>query len=232
MARRHHRRRREMGSWRAQLGGTLAKVASSVLPGYVFDPDDLAVLTREAVARFPIDRFASVEERRQSLFQYVIEALRERAPGRIAKEPRWFITRCGGAEFSLALLYAAANEYVALCGSNLGLTGADSGSYFADVWDFILEGENYNAGASPYEPIEVTRAGEFTYLGAGDRKMWSVSKPTWMLDYARGVIPLMSGHACIENATVALNLAAIRNVLWDLGRMATREHIERLRRRR
>lgn len=184
-------------------------VPDRLQPDYLMCPAELAALTREAVERHPLRKGQSREQRRRELFRFVIDGLAERYPGYVDREPTWFLNRCGGAEFSTAMLYVAPHEYAFIIGTNVGICGADSGCYATDVWDFMLEGENYNAPADPFEPVEVTRAGEFTFLGRGQRKTWSLSAPGWMIDYARGFVPSMSPHGLLENLSVTANLSAV-----------------------
>jgi C-8 sterol isomerase len=228
VAERYHQRRHDAGSWRERARRAASSLAAPLWPDYAFDPDDLADIARRAVIAGNLRRSPTPQERRRGIFERVLSELDERRPGAVIQDPRWFITRCGGAEFAFTVVYAAVNEYVALCGSNLAMSAADSGSYYADVWDFVLEGENYNSGASPFEPVEVTRAGEFTFLGAGERKMWSFAANTWMVDYARGFVPHMAIHGSTENATVALNMSAVRDTMLGVAKMALREHAKRL----
>lgn len=203
----------------------LARAAGRL--AYALDPDFIAEVTREAVDRARRSPL-SPEERRREMFAWVIDRLCDRYPGRIEREPEWVLTRCGGAELTLGVIYGAPNEYLAFCGTNLGLTGADSGSYLADVWDFILEGENYNAGASPFDEREVTRAGEVTFLPAGDRKKWSLTGPGWMLDYARGAVPTMFWHANVEAVLLTANLKALGSLVRTVTRGTLREARGRL----
>ncbi len=191
---------------------------------FLFDPNFLWQITQEAVEDFPQHAFASRSDCRQARLDHIISRLNELHPGRVETRPKWFLNRCGGAQFSAAFLHVSAWEYVLLCGSNVGITGADSGTYATDVWDFIIEGENYNVGADPLEPVEVTRAGEYTFLGRGDRKVWSMSGPCWMIDYARGFMPLMSPFGLAENLTVSANPRALIQSGSVFFEMMLREH--------
>jgi hypothetical protein len=173
-------------------------------------PTELQRISAEIVASFPLAEGEDREARRTRMFRALIDRLATTYPGYVDRDPKWFLIRCGGAEFSIALLYVAPHEYALLCGSNVGIVGADSGCYHADVWDFILEGENYNTSADPFEPVEITRAGEYTFLGRGERKIWSLSAPGWMIDYGRGLIPGMVGHGLLETISVLGNVGATR----------------------
>ena len=207
----------------AWLGDRLGERAEE---RFLFDPNFLWQITRESVEDFPQRAFRRRGDCRQARFDHIIARLAERHPGRVETRPTWFLNRCGGAQFSAAFLHVSAWEYVLLCGSNVGLSGADSGTYATDVWDFIIEGENYNVGADPMEPVEVTRAGEYTFLGRGERKTWSMSAPCWMIDYARGFTPLMSPFGLAENLTVSTNpRATLRSGSRFLGMMAQEHRI-------
>jgi C-8 sterol isomerase len=192
------------------LGLVPRLVPEALLPRYVMCPAELQQISAEVVARFPLAPGGDREARRKQMFSALIDRLATTYPGYIDRKPDWFLIRCGGAEFTIGLLYVAPHEYALLCGSNVGIVGADSGCYHADVWDFILEGENYNASADPFEPVEVTRAGEYTFLGQGERKIWSTSAPCWMIDYGRGLIPGMVGHGLLETLSVLGNVRATR----------------------
>ncbi|MFN7143155.1 MAG: hypothetical protein ACK4YP_05220 [Myxococcota bacterium] len=209
-------------AWRAGRPSAVRRALARVAPRYTLDPDVLAEVTRDAVERARASGLAP-EERRRDMFGYVLDRLDRQYPGRIFREPEWVVTRCGGAEMTLGIVYGAPNEYLAFCGTNLGIAGADSGSYLADVWDFILEGDNSNAGASPFDPVEVTRAGEVTFLGAGDRKKWSLSGPGWMLDYARGVVPSMFWHGNIEAVAMTANFHALGTLVRAFRQGTVRE---------
>jgi C-8 sterol isomerase len=211
-------------AWHARSRpGRVAQAVSRLAPAYALDPDGIAEVTRDAVARARVSVGLSAEARRRELFTRVIDGLDERFPRRIDRDPEWLLTRCGGAEMTLGILYGAPNEYLAFCGTNLGISGADSGSYPADVWDFILEGDNYNAGASPFDPVEVTRAGEVTFLGSGDRKKWSLTGPGWMLDYARGVVPAMFWHGNVEALLLTTNVKGFVGLVRAFAKSTVRQ---------
>lgn len=193
-------------------------------------------IVRESVDRFPElkiriapEKFAKLDQHDQMKWQkkmsiiraaqhdFIVNELDKAYPGHINKNAETLLYTGGRATGYLRVLYCSMDEYVALYWSDWGLKSTDSGSYHAHVYDYVTEGENQNWSAHDlsFNPsnFETTPPGEYTFLGAGDRKIWSFDGPCGMVDHGIGDIPSMAKFAMLSNVTSTLNFSAIGHLL-------------------
>jgi len=134
--------------------------------------------------------------------QYILDALDVRYPGAINRDPPVILYSGGQAKGYLRVFFVSANEYGAFYWGNNAITGTDSGSYKAAVWDFMTHGRN--------------------------RKIWSYPGPTGMLDYSRGNIPAMLWPAVVTHLTTTPNLREVGRLLGYQAAGVAREYHRRL----
>lgn len=178
---------------------------------YLFDPDELHAATRKVVGLgTPRAQFAALAQ-----------ALAARYPGHVRFDDRWLFNNAGGAMGAMTLLHASLSEYLIFFGTPIGTEG-HSGRYRAQVYDFLLDGEMWC-----YVPGEsertVYRPGDAAHLGRAQAKGYRIPDHAWMLEYARGPIPLMLPFGVADTALSTLDYGTIARTLWRYGRLATRE---------
>jgi C-8 sterol isomerase len=178
---------------------------------YLFDPDELHAATRKVVGLgTPRAQFAALTQ-----------ALAARYPGHVRFDDRWLFNNAGGAMGAMTLLHASLSEYLIFFGTPIGTEG-HSGRYRAQVYDFLLDGEMWC-----YVPGEaertVYRPGDAAHLDRAQAKGYRIPDHAWMLEYARGPIPLMLPFGVADSALSTLDYGTIARTLWRYGRLATRE---------
>ncbi len=155
------------------------------------------------------------------MFETVISELEKRYPGRITREFDWVFNNACGAMGTLKLLYGSLTEYVILFGTPIGTEG-HSGRYPADVYDWMLDGEMWT-----YYEGETTRTvslpGDRAHLARGRAKGYRVPDQAWMLEYSRGIIPLMLPMGTFDNIFSNLDFRSMFRLLWDYGKICIRE---------
>lgn len=117
----------------------------------------------------------------------VTAELRLRHPGLLLPEPEHVFFKAGGWIGSYVLLYASLSEYVLFFGTGVDTVG-HSGRYWAEIQDTILSGHfrqwpeggtqffEFGPGETVYHPAWLATAVQWRH-------------GTWMVEYARGVIP-------------------------------------------
>ena len=146
---------------------------------YVFDPEFL----KEVAA-------SNIGLPRQQMFDAITTALSESYPGRISREPEWFINNAGGAMGTLTFLYASLSEDLIFFGTPIGNQGHTGRYSFVEDWFWVLEGELWYFAEGQTER-EVYRAGDEIRLPKGQAKGYRIVDNAWALEYARGWIPTM-----------------------------------------
>lgn len=183
---------------------------------HVFDPDELAAISREA-AKEPAGRTLDAVHR----------ALAARYPDDVEKEIRWVFNNAGGAMGQMALLYASLGEYLLLFGTPIGTEG-HSGRYRTEVWDFMLEGEMwcYHEGETERS---VYRPGEFAYLGGNRVKGYRIPDHGWMLEYARGPIPTMLPFGLADTVFSTVDYRGLLQSVARYARLTLKSLVRRFR---
>ena len=179
---------------------------------YLFDPDQLHQISRDAVAH---------GGSQQTRFDYVAQALERLVPGRTDPRPRWVLNSANGALGQLALLYASLTEYVIFFGSPIGTEG-HSGRYLAEVYDFMLTGEMWTYLEGETEKT-VYKPGDAAFLPRRRAKGYCIHEGSWMLEYARGLIPAMLPSGLADNFSSNLDMRSLGYTVVDYGRLTIRE---------
>ena len=170
---------------------------------------------------------------RQAQHDYIANELAQAYPGHIDQNAPIFLYTGGRATGLLRVLYCSVDEYVALYWSDWGLKSTDSGSYKAHVYDYITEGQNINWSANPdnFNPKdhEITEPGEYTFLGRGDRKIWSFEGPCGMVDHGIGDVISMSKFAMVSNFFSTLNMEQVAKLISTQAKAIAHEYAQRIR---
>jgi len=169
---------------------------------------------------------------RQAQHDYIADELAKAYPGHIDQDAPTFLYTGGRACGLLRVLYCSVDEYVALYWSDWGLMSTDSGSYKAHVYDYITEGQNINWSGRPegFNPkdYEITEPGEYTFLGRGDRKIWSFEGPCGMVDHGIGDIISMSKFAVVSNLFSTLNMEQVGKLMSTQAKAVAHEYTQRI----
>ncbi|MCK5808248.1 isomerase [bacterium] len=178
--------------------------------GYIFDPEVLHTISKSVVG-LPHDE----------MFKALIEKIDAHYPNRIVKKTRWVFNTANGAMGTMTILYGSLSEYILIFGTPIGTEG-HSGRYFAEVHDFVIEGEMWT-----YHENETTRntflPGDWAILPFRKAKGYCIKENGWMLEYARGVIPAMLPMGIWDNLFSNLDIRSLWFTFWDYGKITIRE---------
>jgi len=116
--------------------------------------------------------------------------LAARHPGRIASGREWVLSNAGGVMGTFALLHASLSEYGLFYGSPIGSSGHTGRYHFVEDWATVLDGEMWYYAEGSIER-EVYGPGDRLRLARGEVKGYRIPDHAWILEYARGPIPLM-----------------------------------------
>lgn len=178
--------------------------------GYILKPEDLHSIAQSVVG-LP----------RAEMFKTLMEKLNERYPGRMNMQVRWVLNSANGALGTMTILYASLSEYLIIFGSPIGTEG-HSGRYFAEVHDFMIEGEMWTYYEGETERT-VFKPGDAACLKARTAKGYCIRENGWMLEYARGCIPAMLPMGVWDNLFSNLDFRSLFWTFWDYGRITLRE---------
>jgi len=191
--------------------------------------DDFALLNSQDQMRW----HENMSIIRQAQHDFIAHELAQAYPGHIDQDAPTILYTGGRATGLLRVLYCSVDEYVALYWSDWGLMSTDSGSYKAHVYDYITEGQNINWSGNPdkFNPkdYEITEPGEYTFLGRGDRKIWSFEGPCGMVDHGIGDIISMTKFALVSNFTSTLNTEQVSKLLSTEASAVAHEYAQRMR---
>jgi C-8 sterol isomerase len=175
---------------------------------YIFDPDALHGMVRSAL-----------DLPNAEAFDAICAAVEERHPGVINHERTWLFSNAGGCMYGYTILYASLTEYLIIFGSPI-MTGGHTGRHLADIHDFVISGELwYYAEHRPYERI-VRKAGDRYHLPRLKSEGLAIPNSTWVLEYARGIIPLMLPFGMAGSVFSALDFVSIYRQLSMYARVA------------
>jgi C-8 sterol isomerase len=178
--------------------------------GTIFDPDELHEIANAAIG-LPTHEIHGA----------VASALACAHPDHIEPRLDWIFNNAGGAMGQLTLLHASLSEYIILFGTPIGTEG-HSGRYQTEVWDFMIAGEAWCYLEGETERT-VYKPGDTMYLGASQVKGYRVPDFAWMLEYARGPIPLMLPFGLADTVTSTLDVRTFARTFWNYGRLTVRE---------
>jgi len=179
--------------------------------GYIFDPDVLHQVVRDAV-NLPLDE----------AFDQITTDLEQCYTGKIFTGDRnWIFNNAGGAMGQLTLLHGSLNEYLIFFGTPIGTEG-HSGRYAADVWDFTIAGEMWcyvegELNRTVYKP------GSRAFLGTKSAKGYRVDDHLWVLEYARGPVYTMLPFGLADTLFSTLDVRTFSRTLYHYGRLVTRD---------
>jgi len=146
----------------------------------VFDPETL----HEVAARH-------LGKPLEPMLDAIQSGLAARYPGHVHPTERvWVLNTAGGAMGAFAMLYASLSEYVMFFGTPIGTSGHTGRHHFVDDHVVVLDGEMWQFAAGSTRR-EVYGPGDRVHLERGVAKGFRVPDRVWMLEYARGAIPLM-----------------------------------------
>jgi hypothetical protein len=179
--------------------------------GYIFDPERLQQIAQLGMG-LPHEEMCNV----------VIDALAREYPGHIEREPEWCFNLAAGAVGMMAIVHASLTEYVLIFGSAIG-TDSFSGRYRMDVYDTVITGEMWTYRESEFRRREEFKPGDMALLRRGDAKAYRIIADTWMLEYARGLIPASIGVGLADTVFSALDGTTLWKTLRTYGKLVTRE---------
>jgi C-8 sterol isomerase len=181
--------------------------------GYIFDPDSLIRIARNALGR-PLDEMVA----------QIGDDLERTYPGHILGDREWVFNNAGGAMGQMMLFHASITEYVIIFGTPNGTEGA-TGRFAADDYFIMLEGEHWCYGEGDLDRV-VTRPGEVSILKRGESRAYRLPDRAFALEYARGNIPLMLPFGFADTFSSTLDFKPLvrtvrlytRSVLSNLAR--------------
>ncbi len=166
---------------------------------YIFDPDSLQKLVREA---------ADLGQPIRGKIAFLRERLEASHPGHIRHEDEWIFNFAGGAKGNMTILHASLTEYVIVFGTPFGTTGF-SGRYTTNDYFMILEGEHWVYEEDAVEH-KVLKPGEVQHTRPGTAHIYKMPRHCYALEYARGFIPSMLPFGLADSLTSTLDLRAFR----------------------
>jgi hypothetical protein len=177
----------------------------------VFDPKELREIAKKGIG-LPHDQ----------MFHAVHEELLRKYPGHIRKNPRWILNIAGGAMGQVQILHGSLSEYLIFFGTPIGTEG-HSGRYFADVWDWTIDGEAWCYLEGETER-RVYKPGDEMHLLKGKAKGYCIKDHSWMLEYGRGCIPTMLPFGLLaSNMCNTLDCVTVWRTLCDYAPVVTKE---------
>jgi C-8 sterol isomerase len=177
--------------------------------GYLFEPSALHEIAKRGVG-LP----------RAEMLEAVTRGLEERYPGHIHRNDDWIYATAGGAMGQMKFLHASPTEYVIFFGTPLNTEG-HSGRTSCEIHQFMLDGEMWCYEEGDLDR-RVFRPGDATMVGRGVARHYSVPDHAWMLEYARGALPLMLPFALANQAFVTLDGKSVFRALSSFGKLSLR----------
>jgi len=180
--------------------------------GYVFDPDHLQEVVNRHLGG-PL----------QESFDEITAELDADYPGCIYSKPRrWVLNNAGGAMGQLALIHASLSEYIIFFGTPIGTEG-HSGRYPTRVWDFMIQGEVWTYLEGSCERTVSKPGVNAMDLPVGSAKGYRAFEDSWMLEYARGPIPLMVPFGVWDTLFGTLDLVTLGKTIGHYGGLAAEQ---------
>jgi hypothetical protein len=180
--------------------------------GYVLDPDHLQEVTNRHID-LPLEL----------AFDGITNELAEAYPGHIrTAQRRWFLSNAGGAMGQVCLIHASLSEYLMFFGTPIGTEG-HSGRYPNRIWDFMIKGEVWTYFEGTFERIVSKPGVNAMDLRPGVAKGYRAFEDSWMLEYARGPIPLMLPFGLWDTLFSTLDIVTLWRTFSQYAEMATKE---------
>lgn len=148
---------------------------------YVFNPTDLHILAKEAIAASPDDT--------AGMIQHIVTNLTNTYPSTQINlntdTSEWILSNAGGAMGAMYIIHASITEYLIIFGTPLGTEG-HTGLHTADDYFHILVGEQWAFAPGALE-MERYPPGSVHFLPRGTAKQYKMHKGCFALEYARGM---------------------------------------------
>lgn len=178
---------------------------------YIFNPDILNAISQKSIG-LPYE----------VMFEVIRSELEQKYPGHICPQIEWIINNAGGCMYAVFVLHASLNEYLLIFGTSIGTTG-HTGRHFTEIYDFVIDGELwYFCEDRPFERV-IRKAGDRYYLGKFQSEGLCIKENAWVLEYARGPIPLMLPFGFAGSLFSTLDLKSVFQTLWIYGRSILKE---------
>lgn len=178
---------------------------------YIFKPDILHTISTKSIG-LPYE----------VMFEVIRSELEQKYPGHICPQIEWIINNAGGCMYAVSVLHASLNEYLLIFGTSIGTAG-HTGRHFTEIYDFVIDGELwYFCEDRPFERV-VRKAGDRYYLGKFQSEGLCIKEKAWVLEYARGPIPLMLPFGFADSLFSTLDLKSVFRTLWIYGRLILKE---------
>ena len=146
--------------------------------------------------------------------------LEARYPGRIHRDQPWIFSNAGGAMVQMKVLYASLTEYVMLLGTPIGTEG-HSGRHWVEFHDTVLFGEAWYYHEGQLDKT-VYRSGDRIVLRRSAAAGFRVPGEVWMLEYARGAIPLSLPFGLADSLFSTLDLVTVARSLRVYAKLMVR----------
>ena len=177
---------------------------------YVLDP---AVLREVAQAH--------LESPLETMFEAITQDLAQRYPGKIDTGQEWFFNNAGGAMGQLTILYASLKEYLIFFGTPIGTEGHTGRYSFIEDYAFVLDGEMWYFKEGQLKR-EVYVAGDQIHLVKSEAKGYRIPDHAWILEYARGPIPMMLPFGLADTMSSTLDFTTLARTFRIYGRHVAR----------
>jgi C-8 sterol isomerase len=180
---------------------------------YIFDPDVLARIARDALGQ-PLE----------IMVEQIAGQLELEYPGHIRDDRQWVLNNAGGAMGMMTVLHASITEYVIVFGTPIGTEG-HTGRFWAEDYFFILEGEQW--AYSETSPVKrVFKPGDLNVLEKGVAAGYRMPDRCFALEYARGFIPAMLPFGLADTLFSTLDFRTLGRTLGKYGYSTVRELLQ------
>lgn len=175
---------------------------------YIFTPEELHHLSKEAIAAHGNDTSSVVE--------FIVHHLMFKHNAHINTDEEWIFNNAGGAMGAMYIIHASVTEYLIIFGTAIGTEG-HSGRHTADDYFHILRGEQLAYTPGTYEPERYPQ-GSVHHLRRGNVKQYKMDSTCFALEYARGWIPPMLFFGYADTFTSTLDFPTLWRTTWVTGR--------------
>ncbi|KAF9739545.1 Squalene epoxidase [Paraphaeosphaeria minitans] len=206
-----------LGALVAAISSLMYMLDSHLENFYVFDPTELHILSKSAIAAHGNDTRAVVD--------YIVEHLAKTHPSHVNVQEEWVFNNAGGCMGAMTIIHASITEYLIVFGTAIGTEG-HSGRHTADDYFTILKGEQLAWKAGTFEP-EIYPQGAQHLMKRGEVKQYAMKEACFALEYARGWIPPMLFFGYADTFTSTLDFYTLwrttvitgREMLTNLAKM-------------
>lgn len=185
--------------------------STQVNMNYIFEPDILHEIAKKGIG-LPYEK----------MFETIRSELEQKYPQHICQNIEWIINNAGGCMYAVTVLHASMKEYLLIFGTSIGTAG-HTGRHFAEIYDFVIDGELwYFREERPFER-DIRKAGDRYYLGKFQSEGLCIKEQAWVLEYARGRIPLMMPFGLADSLFSTLDFKTLFRTLWLYGKLVMKE---------